>query len=162
MDPRLHKAINDQINAELYSAYLYYSMGAYFASEGLPGMTQWMKVQCQEEMTHADKFFDYLAGRGVRVVLEAIEKPEMQWDAPLAAFEAALKHEQYVTGRINDLVAVANEVNDAEAVEFLQWYVDEQEEEEESVGGVLEKLRPAGDDREALMAADEELGKRGS
>ncbi len=160
IDKKMEKAINDQINAELYSAYLYLSMVAYFEDENLPGMATWMTAQAQEEVAHAMKFFDYINERGGRVILEAIEKPDIEWGSPLAVFEAAYKHEQYVTGRINDLVDIAEEVKDRATFNFLQWYVEEQVEEESSADEIVQKLKRIGDKSGMLYMLDKELGGR--
>ncbi len=104
---KISEALNDQLNAELYSGYLYLSMAAYFHSVGLPGFAQWMRVQAQEELVHAMKFYDFITERGGRVLLKAIEGPPTQWSSPLEAFEAALKHEEMVTGRINAIMNLA-------------------------------------------------------
>jgi len=122
----VEKALNDQINAEFYSAYLYLSMMAYFESVNLAGFATWMKAQTQEEIMHAMKMYDFVNERGGRVILQAIEAPPAEWDSPLAAFEAAYAHEQIVTGRINDLVNLAIEEKDHATNAFLQWFVNEQ------------------------------------
>jgi len=148
------------LNAELYSAYLYLSMSAYFASAELAGFADWMRVQTREELVHAMKFFDYMNERGGRVVLGAVADPPMEWTSPLDAFESAYRHEQKVTGLIGGLVNVAEQEKDTAAKEFLQWYVKEQEEEEESAAGVVAKLKAAAGDSAKMMALDCELGKR--
>ena len=157
---KMEAAINDQINAELYSGYLYLSVSAYFKSLNLDGAAMWMLAQSQEEQIHAIKLFDYVFTRGGTVKLATIEEPPAEWDSPLAAFEAALQHEQYITGRINDLVALATELKDHASAGFLQWYVDEQVEEEESVGGVVEKLKLVSEAPGGLAEMDRELGTR--
>ena len=160
LDKKMEDAINDQINAELYSAYLYLSVSAYFRCVDLDGAAMWMVAQSQEEQIHAIKLFDHVFTRGGTVKLAPIEGPPSEWDSPLAAFEAALQHEQYITGRINDLVDLATELEDHASASFLQWYVDEQVEEEESVGGVVEKLKLAGEAPGGLAEIDRELGTR--
>ena len=160
MEQKMVDAINDQINFELYSGYIYYSMGTYLADLGLPGMTQWMIAQTQEEMFHAHKMLMFVAERGDRVELKAIEGPATSWASPLAAFENALEHEKIVTGRINDLVDMALELKDHATANFLQWYVAEQVEEEASVGEVVDKLRLIGESGNALFMLDKELGAR--
>lgn len=157
---RMQKAINDQINAELYSAYLYLSMVSYFESVNLPGFATWMRVQVQEEIAHAMKFFDYLHARGGRALVQPIAGPETQWASPLAVFEAGYKHEQYVTGRINNLVKIAREEIDVATEILLQWYVTEQVEEESNADQVIQKLKRAGDTPAALFMMDQELGTR--
>jgi len=154
------EAINDQLNFELYSGYIYYSMATYFEELGLSGMRQWMIAQTQEEMIHAHKMFLFLADRNERAVMKGIEAPPTSWESPLAAFEHALEHEKIVTGRINKLVDLAIELGDHATRSFLQWYVDEQVEEEASVGEVALKLKLIGDSGNALYMLDKELGTR--
>jgi ferritin len=160
IDERMCEAINKQINAELLSAYIYYSMAQWFESEDLPGMAQWMYAQTQEEMFHANKFASYINERGGRVIMGAIDEPQSDWDSPEAVFQHALEHEQWVTGNINDLMDLAIEINDHASKNFLVWYVDEQVEEEDNVGGVLAQIQRAGDNPNALMMMDRELGAR--
>lgn len=157
---KMRVALNGQMNAELYSAYLYLAMAAYYEDSDLPGFANWMRVQAQEEMTHAMKFYDYLVRRGARVSLDTIEKPPFEWESPLDVSEHVLEHEKKVTGLINDLVNLAVEEKDHATNNFLQWYVAEQVEEEESVGGVLQKVRLAGDSSSALLMVDAELAMR--
>ncbi len=156
----MQKAINQQINAEMYSAYLYLSMSAYFESINLKGFANWMKAQAQEEMVHAMKFYDYINERGGRVLLTAIEAPPTQWDSSLAVFEYTYKHEQKVTGLINDLVNLAISEADHATTNFLQWFVAEQVEEEASADEVVQKLKLAGDRGGGLFMLDQELGQR--
>jgi len=160
IDERMNEAINKQINAELWSAYIYYSMAHWLEAEDLPGMAQWMHAQTLEEMFHADKFARYVNERGGRVLLDAIDAPETEWASPMAIFEHALEHEQWVTSNINGLMDLAIELNDHASKNFLVWYVDEQVEEEDHVGGVLAQLRRIGDSPNALYMLDKELGAR--
>lgn len=157
---KMEKALNEQINAELYSAYLYLSMVAYFESVNLTGFATWMRVQTQEEIMHAMKMYDFINERGGRVILTAIDTPPAEWDSPLAAFEAAYAHEQIVTGRINDLVNLAVEGKDHATNAFLQWFVNEQVEEETSADNVVRNLKMAQDAPGALFMLDRELGQR--
>ena len=157
---KMQTALNGQLNAELYSSYLYLSMNAYFKSLNLDGFANWMYYQAQEELEHSMKFYDFIIQRGGKVVLAQIEAPPTEWDSPLAVFEATLAHEQKVTGLINDLVEVALEERDHATNIFLQWFVSEQVEEEESVGGVLEQLKLMGDAQGGLFMIDRELAKR--
>ena len=157
---KMQTALNSQLNAELYSSYLYLSMNAYFKSVNLDGFANWMYYQAQEELEHAMKFYDFIIQRGGNVQLQQIEAPPSEWSSPLAVFEATLKHEQKVTGLINDLVDVANEERDHATNIFLQWFVSEQVEEEENVGGVLEQLKLMGDAKGGLFMIDRELAKR--
>jgi ferritin len=157
---KMLKALNDQINAEMFSSYLYLSMEAYFQSISLKGFAAWMRVQAQEEMLHAMKFYDYVNERGGKVTLDAIAKPETNWASPLAVFEAVLKHEEHVTSLINDLVDLAIGEKDHASNNFLQWFVSEQVEEEASAGEVVEKLKLIKDNTSGLFMMDAELGKR--
>jgi ferritin len=159
---KLESAINEQINAELYSAYLYLSMSAYFKSANLNGFASWMRIQAQEEEIHAMKFFDYLSERGGRIILKEIKSPEYDWENPLNVFENVYSHEQKVTGLINALVDTAIKENDHAAVNFLQWYVEEQVEEESSADEIVANLKLLGDSRNGLFMFDRELGKRTS
>ncbi len=157
---KLEKALNDQINAELHSAYLYLSMAAYFHSLNLNGFANWMQAQVQEEIVHAMKIYDYVNDRSSRVLLQPIKGPDTEWKSPLAAFEAAYKHEQYITGRINDLVELAVTEKDKSTESFLQWFVDEQVEEESSVDNVVQQIKLAGEKGPGLFMLDRELGQR--
>ena len=157
---KMLEEMNEQVKYELYSAYLYLSMSAYFHSKGLDGMAQWMRVQAQEELTHAAKFFDHINSRGGSVVLRAIDQPETKWDSPLAAFRHAYEHEQLVTSRINQLVGIAEEESDRAAGVMLQWFVTEQVEEEENASKVVRALELVGDSGNGLLMLDRELGAR--
>ena len=160
LSDRMQKALNGQLNAEIYSSYLYLSMNAYFKSANLDGFANWMNAQAQEEMMHAMKFYDFIHQRGGRVLLAAIDTPPTDWDSPLSVFEDTLQHEQKVTGFINELVEIAMEERDHATQIFLQWFVTEQVEEEESVGNVLEQLKLLGDARQGLFLMDRELASR--
>ena len=157
---KLEVAINRQMNRELYSAYLYLSMAAYFESKGLPGFANWMRVQFQEETFHGMKFFDYLVGRGGRVTLLDIEAPPNNWDSPLDVFKHTYEHEQKVTGLINDLMTLATEEKDYATMSMLQWYINEQVEEESSAIALADKLKIIADDGAALYMLDKELALR--
>lgn len=157
---KMQKALNGQINAEMYSSYLYLSMEAYFQSLSLAGFARWMRAQVQEEMFHAMKFYGFVNERGGVVTLDAIKKPESEWKSPLAAFEHILEHEQLVTSLINDLVELSISEKDHATSIFLQWFVSEQVEEEASVGEVLDKLKLIDGDKSGLFYLDAELGKR--
>lgn len=157
---KMQEALNYQLNRELYSSYLYLSMSAYFQSINMKGFAHWMRVQTQEELAHAMKFYDYLVQRGGRVTLSPIESPPLEWGSPLEAFEHVYEHEQKVTGLINDLVALAISEQDHATNNFLQWFVTEQVEEEESASEVVEKLKLVGDATEGLFMLDKELGQR--
>jgi ferritin len=157
---KMEKALNEQINAELYSSYIYLAMVAYFESENLPGCASWMRAQVQEENLHATKLFAFVCERGGRVILGAIDQPPKDWKSPLAAFEAAYEHEQYITGRINDLVDLALAEKDHASNAFLQWFVNEQVEEETSVDMVVQNLKMAEKAPGAMFMIDRELGQR--
>jgi ferritin len=157
---KMEEALNGQINAELYSAYLYLSMEAYFGCENLAGFANWMRVQTQEELMHAMKIYDFVAERGGRVVLRAIEQPPAKWNSPLGVFEAVYKHEQKVTGLINDLVNLAVEEKDHATNSFLQWFVTEQVEEEDNASTVLGQLKLIKDSPQALFMMDKEMAQR--
>ncbi len=160
LNKKMQEALNAQINAELFSSYLYSSMAAYFYAENFPGFANWMRVQEQEERVHATKFYDYIVARNGRVRLLPIEGPQVEWASALAAFEDAYKHEQKVTGLINQLADLALSEGDHATNSFLKWFVDEQVEEEASVDAVVQDLRRAGDSAQILFMLDRELGAR--
>jgi len=157
---KMQDAFNEQINAELYSAYLYLSMVAYFESINLPGFATWMRVQTQEEVMHAMKIYDYVNERGGRVILKSIGEPQTEWESPLAAFEAAYQHEQKVTGLINELVNLAIREKDHAANMFLQWFVNEQVEEESNADAIVQKIRLMADAPGGMYMLDNEIGQR--
>lgn len=159
---KVQTALNSQFNAELYSSYLYLSMHAYFKSVNLDGFANWMYQQAKEELMHAMKFYNFINQRGGRAKTAAIDEPPSDWESPLAVFEETLAHEQKVTGLINDLVETANEAHDHATQIFLQWFVTEQVEEEESAGGVLEQLKLMSGHAGGLFMIDRELAKRSS
>lgn len=157
---KMNAALNSQVNAEMYSAYLYLSMQAYFQKLNLTGFVNWMNVQVQEEMAHAKGLYDYIQSRDGEIVLDAIEKPDSKWNSPLEVFEHILKHEQLVTSLINKLADVADETKDRAAALFIQWYIKEQVEEESNVSGILETLKLIKSDSHALLMLDRELMAR--
>jgi ferritin len=156
----IEKAINEQINAELYSAYLYLSMSAYFESKNLGGFAHWMTIQAREEVNHAMKFYNYIHERGGKVSLKAIDSPPGSWKSPLDVFESAYKHEVKVTGLIHKLVNLARSDKDVATENFLMWYVNEQVEEEASADAVVQKLKLVKDSSNGLFMMDRELGQR--
>jgi ferritin len=160
----LHKdveqGINHQINAELYSAYLYYSMAAYFESLSLKGFAHWLRVQALEETTHVQKFFGFINDRGGRVSLGPIDAPPAEWESPLAVFEAVYEHEVHVTGLINKLMDLALARSDHASSSFLQWFVTEQVEEEASADEVLQKLKLVEKTEGGLFLLDQEMDRR--
>lgn len=160
IDKKLEEAFNDQINKELYSEYLYHAMKIYFQELNLQGFVNWFDVQVQEERAHAVGMINYLNDRGGKVDLRTIEKPVIEGTTPLEVFEHVLRHEEYVTSRINALADVAEEVRDRAAMHLLDWYIKEQVEEEANVGGVLATLRLIGDDKKALLMLDKDLAAR--
>ena len=157
---KMQEALNKQINAELYSAYLYLSVVAYFESMSLSGFAHWMKEQAKEEIEHAMKIFNYVFERGGEVKLTEIDKPKANWDSPLAAFENAYKHEQHVTALIHKLLDKARAEKDHATDVFLHWFVEEQVEEEASAQEIVEKLKMIGSMKPALIVLDKKLGKR--
>ena len=160
LNPRIQDAMNEQLNAELFSSYLYLSMSAWFQSRSLEGMAHWMRIQAQEELAHVVRFFDFINDRGGRVLLTQVEGPKAEWGAPLAAFEEVYAHECKISARINDLVTLANSENDHAAATFLQWFVTEQVEEEATAQTIVDKLKMVGDNGVVLFMLDGELGKR--
>ena len=160
LSKKVEEALNSQINAELYSAYVYLSMSAYFEDQDLAGMAAWMRAQAQEEAAHAMKIFGYIYDRGGRVNLAAIDGPQTEWDSPLGAFEAAYKHEQHVTSLIHKLVDLAIGENDHATKNMLDWFVDEQVEEEASASAIVQRLKMIGDHTPGLLMLDRELGQR--
>ena len=156
---RMEKALNRQVNAELYSSYLYLSMASYLGSLNLEGFVNWMKIQGLEELYHAMKIYGFIEERGGRPRMETVEKPDTEWESPLKVFEAVLAHEQKVTGLINNLVDLAIEDKDHATNNFLQWFVAEQVEEEDSANSALQKLKLV-DDRGGLFMLDREMATR--
>ena len=160
LDKKLEAALNNQVNAELSSSYLYLSMAAYFESINLEGFAHWMRIQTQEETTHGTMFFDYINERNGRVLLTKIDAPQTKWDSPLAAFTAAYEHEKHISKLIKGLVNQARELEDDATDNFLQWFVAEQVEEETSAYRIVQQLKLIGDDRAALFLLDRELAQR--
>ncbi|UCF78101.1 MAG: ferritin [Candidatus Eiseniibacteriota bacterium] len=157
---KMAKALNKQVNAELYSAYLYFSMSSYSSFIGLQGFAHWFFVQAQEEMTHVLRIYGYLNSVGQHAVLEAIEGPPAKFESAIGMFEATLKHEKKVTAMINNLVNLAASEKDHATEVFLQWFVSEQVEEVDSVNTILAKLKLAGDKGGGLFLMDQEVGAR--
>jgi ferritin len=160
LNPKILEAFNKQINAELYSEYLYLSMAAYFEAEGFKGMAQWMRMQADEERTHALKFYGYINARNGRVTLTQIDAPKTQWNSPLDVFEDAYKHEQKVSSLINDLSNLALGEKDHMAHQFLEWFANEQVEEEAAASTIVDQLKLVGDQGVALYLLDRELSQR--
>ena len=160
LNPKVEEAINEQINAELYSAFLYLSMSAYFQRQNLPGFAKWTYVQYLEETTHALKFFNYVNERGGSVKLAAIKEPPTEWRNPVEVFDAIYKHEQLVTSLIYRIVDIAIQERDHASNNMLQWYVAEQVEEEANATDIIAQLRMVGDKSSAIFMIDHQLGKR--
>ena len=158
--PVLEK-MNAQVTFEMASAYLYLSMAAYFEAANLPGFASWMRVQFQEEQGHALKFFEYILDRGEKVSLGAIEQPEVEFTSPLVVFEKTLAHEQLVTSRVLDIYETARTENDVATQIFLQWFINEQVEEEKNASQAVELLRKIGPSIGSLYQLDHRMGKRG-
>jgi ferritin len=158
----MQDAINEQIKNELYSAYLYLSMSAHFEAHGMPGCARWMRVQSQEEVEHAMKFFDFVNERGGHVTLYAIDQPPTGFDSTLAIFKETLDHERKVTAMIHSLYQLAQEEEDYPAQVMLHWFIEEQVEEESSAAQILDTLEMIGEKGHALVMLDRELGKRGA
>jgi ferritin len=157
---KIQKALNKQINMELYSAYLYLSMAAHFQAANLTGFANWMKAQAKEELLHGMKLYDYVLDRDGRVTLEAIAAPPDAWGSPLAAAEDAYRHERENTTLINDLYVLANQEGDHVTAIFLHWFVTEQVEEESSANRIVERLKLVGDSSAGLLLMDRELAAR--
>ena len=156
----MEDALNEQINAEFLSAYLYLSMSAYFNSLGLAGYANWMRIQHQEELAHATRFFDYLNERGGKVKLTPIGEVQIDFNGVVDVFERTLVHEQIVTGLINRLMYIAMHESDHATKSFLQWFVDEQVEEEANVEQILHNLRLIKGEGQGLLMMDRELQAR--
>jgi len=156
----VEKALNEQINKELFSAYLYLSMAADFESKNLSGFAKWMTAQSGEELSHAMKLFNYVLERGGHVELMAIDKPQQTWESPLRAFQDAYDHEKFITQSIYGLLEIAQSAKDYGTMEFLQWYVKEQVEEEAQADRIVKKLEMIKDEPAGLLMLDRELGNR--
>lgn len=157
---KMEKALNEQINKEMFSAYLYLSMSAYAQTLGLPGVANWMKIQAQEELTHANKFFDYIHERNSRVLLQPIAGVDTEFGNVIEMFERVLEHEQMVTDSINNLVDISIELSDHATRSMLMWFVDEQVEEEASVQEIIDQLKMVEGKGHGLFMIDKDLGQR--
>ncbi len=160
MDQRVYELINDQINKELYSAYLYLSFADYYEEEGLDGYANWYEIQAQEERDHALIFRNYLHDNGEKVKLGAIAAPDKTFSSHIEPLEAALEHEKYVTGLINDIYAAAEAAKDYRTMKFLDWFVDEQMEEESTADDMITKMKLFGSDAHALYELNQEYAGR--
>ncbi len=160
LSKKMVDAINDQINEEFYSAYLYLSMANYLESQRYKGAAKWMEIQYQEEVGHAMKFYHYLIQRGGEVDFKEIKKPQKEWKSLLDVFKAAYGHEKYITKLINGLANLAMEEKDHATLALLQWFINEQIEEEENTSDIANNLESIGDSRNGLYMIDRELGQR--
>ncbi|MCB0352610.1 MAG: ferritin [Bdellovibrionales bacterium] len=160
LSPALVERLNDQLNFELESAYVYFSMAAYMEGQSLDGFAHWMKLQAEEEIGHAMRIYKYLTDLGANVTLEAIKKPPCDFSSVLNAFETALKHEENLARRLNEIAGVALSEKDNTTYQFLDWFLTEQVEEISSVGTVCDKLRLIGDNGYGILMLNTELGAR--
>ncbi len=160
MNAKVHELLNQQINKELYSAYLYLQFSNYFEEAGLDGFANWYMIQAQEERDHAMLFYQYLQNNNEKVVLEAIDKPEKTITCHMDVLKAGLEHEEYVTSLINDIYAAAYEVKDFRAMQFLDWFVKEQGEEETNAHDLISKMELFGSDPKSLYMLNQELAAR--
>jgi len=160
LSDKMEKALNEQVNAEMYSAYLYLAMSAYFEDQNLSGFANWMHVQAQEEMSHAMKIYNYIHDRGGRVVLEQIDKPQSEWENTQKVVEEVFAHEQKVTQMIHNLVNLARDEKDHGTDNMLQWFVSEQVEEEANADELLQQVKMIGSQGHGLLMLDRELKQR--
>ncbi len=160
LNPKIEKMLVDQMNFEFYSAYIYMSMVAYLESVDLQGFAHWMKIQVQEEMSHSLKFYNYIVERGGRPFFTAVPEPKKEWASVKEVFEDALHHELEVTRRINEIATTTIAENDHATRSFLNWYVDEQVEEESNAEQIIKKLKMINDNASALFLLDKELALR--
>lgn len=160
MDKKVAALINDQINKEFYSAYLYLDFANYYGSVGLDGFENWYKIQAQEERDHAMLFFQYLENNGEKITLEAIAKPDKVFESHIDPLKAGLEHEKYVTSLINNIYEAAHEVKDFRTMQLLDWFVKEQGEEEKNASDMITKMELFGSDAKGLYMLNSELGAR--
>ena len=160
MNAKVHKLLNEQINKEFYSAYLYLDFSNYFKAAGLDGFANWYMIQAQEERDHAMLFYQYLQNENMPVTLDAIAKPDKAFDAHIDVFKAGLEHEKYVTSLINDIYAAAYDVKDFRTMQFLDWFVKEQGEEETNANDLITKMELFGGDPRSLYLLNQELAAR--
>ena len=160
MKPEMLDALNKQINAEIYSSYLYFAMAAYCDDNRLPGFANWMRCQAQEELFHAAKFYKYINERGGRVTMSPIDGPPNDWKDPLEVFKNVLSHEQHVTELISNLVDLSLQLKDFTAHQMLDWFVGEQVEEEDTARGIIDSLELVKGDGRGMLMLDRELAQR--
>lgn len=160
LNEKVAELLNTQINKEFYSAYLYLSFSNYFSDEGLDGFANWYRIQAQEERDHAMLFIQYMQNNDAKITFEAINKPESEFDNHMAVLEAGLKHERYVTGLINNIYGAAYDLKDFRTMQFLDWFVKEQGEEEKNASDLIRKMELFGSDARSLYLLDSELKTR--
>ena len=160
INKRVEEAFNIQINAELYSAYLYLSMAAYFEAQNLPGFANWMRVQFQEEQFHAFRMFDFVNERGGRVILTKIDGPKVEWENVVDVYEEVLAHEQHVTSLINNIMDIAIDERDHATKSFLNWFIDEQVEEESAAEAIISELKLIDGKGNGILMMDREFRAR--
>lgn len=160
MNKKVSEALILQVNKEFYSAYLYLSMNQFFEEEGMPGMANWMYQQFLEEQFHAKKMLKYLNTRGMKAELQQIDKPQVEWPTTMSVFNNVLEHEQAITASINNIQSIAVDEKDFATMNFLQWFIDEQIEEEENAHNLIKQLQLIGDNGYGLLMLDKELALR--
>ena len=160
MDKRVFELLNQQINKEFYSAYLYLEFSNYFTYVGLDGFANWYKIQAQEERDHAMLFYQYLQNENQKVTLDAIDKPESNFETHMDVLKKGLLHEEYVTSLINDIYSAAYDVKDFRTMQFLDWFVKEQGEEEKNANDMITKMELFGSDPKSLYMLNQELAAR--
>lgn len=161
LSKKMEQTLNEQVNAELYSSYLYLSMSAYFESKNLKGFSKWLKIQSEEEYAHAMKIFNYILERSGKPLLMEIKSPPNHWEKPVDAFENVYGHEKKVTSMINNIMALAEDEKDYATRSMINWFIDEQVEEEANASYIYDVLKMIGDSTNGLFALDHQLGKRG-
>ena len=160
MDEKVASLLNDQINKEFYSAYLYLDVANFYSRQGLDGFANWYEIQAKEEQDHAMLMYQYLQNNGEKVTLEAIAKPDKKFETLMDPLTAGLEHEKYVTSLINNIYAAAVEVNDYRTTQFLDWFIKEQGEEEKNSMDLITKMELFGDDARSLYMLNSELAAR--
>ena len=160
LSPKVEEALNNQLQVELQSAYVYLGMAAHCETVSLEGFAKWLRKQAEEEYVHAMKFYDYINDRDGRVELQALDAPPTKYSSPLQVFETALSHERSVTEKIDDLYELVNNERDFASQAWLDWFVTEQVEEEKTVGLIVDQLKLIGDEGNGLFILDKELGSR--
>jgi len=160
LDPKLESALNQQVNAELWSSYLYLSMSYDMDNKGYGGIASWFSLQAKEEFEHATRFMKYIGERGGKVKLMPIDEVKQEWNSPKDAFAETLSHEKVVTAKIHNLMDIAIELKDYATQSMLKWFIDEQVEEEDTASKILEQLTRIDSSPAGLYALDKQLGKR--